>query len=80
MAHLAIGAALTLSADLASIGKGIFHQAYSILELGKKTKDTPLLHIPNNRKVTVNVEAAQLQGLDIDAALLFAMNHNEIIE
>ena len=78
-AHLALGAALTFGADLVPVGQAIFRQAYSILEQGKKTEDLPLIHIPNNRKVTVNLEAAKLQGLDIDEALLFAMNHNEII-
>ena len=79
-AHIANGAALTFGASIASIGDALFAQVCNVLIDGKKTEELPIIIVPNNRRIAVNVETAKAQGLEIDEALLLSMHHGEVIK
>ncbi|MDQ5890497.1 MAG: putative tryptophan/tyrosine transport system substrate-binding protein [Candidatus Dependentiae bacterium] len=78
-AHVAQGAALVYAApDFKSMGEALVSQAYGILEEGKTPDQLEIIQLPSDRKLMVSVEAAKMQGLEIDDALLLAIQ-NELL-
>ncbi len=79
-AHIAYGAALVYAApSFSSIGEGLITQACAILDEGKTTQEIGILHLPNDRKMMVNLTAAKLQGLELNEALLLAIRNELLI-
>ncbi len=79
-AHIAQGAALVYAApDFSVMGEALLKQMYQILEEGKKPEEVDIIKLPDDRRMMVNLEAAKLQGLDLDKVLLMAMRNGLMI-
>ncbi|MDQ5890214.1 MAG: putative tryptophan/tyrosine transport system substrate-binding protein [Candidatus Dependentiae bacterium] len=71
--------AITFTQKVELIGQELFHMAHKILVDGKKPLELPIVTLPNDRKIVVDINACHEQGVDVDAIALFCANDNIII-
>ncbi len=79
MEQSAASIAVTFTQDIAQLGEALFDIAGKILTDGKKPSEIPILTLPNDRKIIVDVEACVEQGVDLDPIALFCLNESIVI-
>ncbi len=71
---------ITFAQNTEMIGHAAFGMAKQILIDGTDPINMPLIQLPNDRKIIVDINACAEQGVDVDAITLFCSHNNIMFE